>query len=314
MASAKEVHGPACDVSVVLVNWNGRDFLRDCLRSVRERTRGLRYELLVVDNASSDGSREMVRREFPTVRLLVSESNLGYARACNAGMRAARGRYVLTLNTDTVLLDDAIGGLAALLDARPDAGATGCTLVWPDGRLQPACARFPTLPVMLIDGAGLLFGLQRLLHRTGWFWGPYYSPAAHRRARDVDWVHGACLMVRREVLDEVGFLDEGRFMYTEEIDWCRRIKNAGWRVVYTPAVRVRHLGGGSTRMSEGRRTRVLVEGIRHYYRRHCGPLRCVALDAMLAAGYACRWVCFPILGLVSRMAEAFERRACRRVR
>ncbi len=248
-------------LSIIILNWNGRELLRACLCSVQNNVSTFQHsnvETFVVDNASTDGSAEMVREEFGHVRLIANAENLGFARANNIGIQASRGRYVLLLNNDTVVPVGALAGLVAFMEAHGDAGAVGPRLLRPDGSPQPyAFGGDPTLGYLLRRGANrLLFG--RPLH--DW---------ATDAVQAVDWVSGACLMVRREAIDRAGLLDELIFMYFEDNDWCLRIRRAGWRVYYNPQVAITHIGGQSLAQNSAAR-RAYRESLCYFYAKHYG--------------------------------------------
>ncbi len=225
------------DLSIVIVNWNTRDLLRDCLRSVYQSEGEFTFEAIVVDNCSNDGSPGMVREEFPQVHLIESGTNAGYACANNLGLRRLQARYYLLLNPDTVLPPHALEEMVAFMDAHPEAGMAGPKLVMADGSLDLACRRaFPTIENSFYK----LFGLSRLFpnsRRFGQYNLTYLDPD---ETAEVDSVVGAFLMVRREVVEQVGGLDEQYFMYAEDLDWALRAKKAGWKVYYYPEVTVLH--------------------------------------------------------------------------
>lgn len=229
------------DVSVVIVNWNVKDYLRDCLRSVYEQTKGVRFEVIVVDNGSADGSQEIVRREFPQVRLIENPENRGFAAANNQGIKLATGRYLLLLNPDTVVLDDAIGKAVAFADGNPSVGIVGCQVLETQHSVQPTCFRFPS-PMTIFMA---LTGLHSLFPNNRLFALERFGDWARDTERDVDVVSGMFMLVRREAVDEVGLMDEDYFMYAEEADWCYRFWQAGWRCVFTPQARITHVDGGS---------------------------------------------------------------------
>jgi len=226
------------DLSVVIVNWNTRELLSQCLRSVYETAGDVSLETLVVDNASTDGSVEMVRRMFPQVRLIENAENVGFARANNQAMAIGQGRYVLLLNSDAVLRPDALQSMCRFMDHHPETGIVGAKLLNPDGTFQASYMNFPTI----MDEVLLLTKLSRLFHPSYF---PSHSLAGSQEVKEADWVTGACLMIRREALEQVGGLDEEYFMYSEEVDWCWRVKQAGWKVFYTPEAEVLHWGGQS---------------------------------------------------------------------
>jgi len=272
------------DVSVVIVNWNVRELLRRCLLSLDKggETRAPTFEVMVVDCASSDGSADMVQREFPWVRLIASQENLGYARGNNRGMAAASGRYLLVLNPDTELVGDALGVMVRYLDEQPEVGALGPALRYPDGTLQSSRRRFPT--------PATAFWESTLLHQ--WFPNNRIARRYHMADRPadmpqpVDWLVGAALMMRREVWQQVGPLDEGFFMYFEELDWCRRCRAAGWEIHYLPAAEVMHYEGKSSeQIVTARIVRFQRSKIR-YFAKYYGPGWALAIHLFLLGTFA----------------------------
>lgn len=227
------------DISVIIVSWNVADYLRHCLDSLRAeaaRHTSPSIEVVVVDNDSTDDTVEMARDAFPEARLIVNSVNVGFTRANNQGISVASGRFILLLNPDTEVLPGAMEAMVAYLDAHPQVGSLGPELLYSDGSHQSSRRRFPTLATAFVESTILQSYLpnSRLLKR-------YYCldlPAG--QTQEVDWLVGACLLVRREAIENVGLLDEGYFMYSEEMDWCYRIKKAGWKVVYLPEARVVH--------------------------------------------------------------------------
>lgn len=244
-------------LSVVVVSWNTRDVLRACLAAVRAHLVAVAHETIVVDNASSDGSPEMVATEFPEARLLRHDANLGFGRGANAGMAAARSDVLLLLNSDALLVDGSLLRLVERIEAEPDLGLVGPRLLLPDGRLQASARRFPSLGRLLLSE----LWLHRLLSRDAaaeCLLGHYWD---HDRAREADWLVGACLLVRREAFARTGGFDPSIFMYGEEVEWCRRVRDAGWRVAFDPAARVQHLNHQSADRlfgDEGRIDRCLI--------------------------------------------------------
>jgi GT2 family glycosyltransferase len=229
------------DVSVIIVNWNTKDILRDCLESVYEQAGDVDYEVIVVDNASTDGSVEMVRSDFEQVVLIENAENRGFAAANNQGMAVAKGRYVLLLNSDTVVLDGAIAKTVSFADVHPRAGVTGCRVLNPDRTLQPTCFMFPSILNMFLSSTYLykLFPKNRFFGRERMTWWDRSD------VRQVEVVTGCFMLVRREAIDQVGVMDERFFMYAEETDWCYRFRKNGWDVMFTPAGQIIHLGGQS---------------------------------------------------------------------
>ncbi len=256
------------DVSIVIVSWNTRDILRDCLRSILDDAGPVSYEIIVVDNASADDSVEMVRREFPDVRLIENADNRGFAAANNQGMAVAGGRYVLLLNSDTIVLDHAIAKTVAFAEARPDAAVVGCRVLNPDRTLQPTCFMYPSLFNLLLASTYLykLWPQSRLLGREQMTWWQRDD------VREVDVVTGCFMLVRREAIEQVGVMDERFFMYAEETDWCYRFRKAGWKVLFTPAGEIIHLGGQSSRRVRVEMTVQLRLSILQFVQKHHGRL------------------------------------------
>ena len=225
-------------VSVIVVNWNTRELLLQCLQSVYDTGAGLPLEVIVVDNGSTDGSVAAVREHFPQARLFVNEENLGFVRANNQALAVARGRYMLLLNSDAALRPGALSALCRFMDRHPEAGIVGGKLLNPDGSFQSSYMDFPSLG----DEILLMTKLHRFL-RSSYF--PSHPPQESQKVQEADWVSGACLMIRREAVEQVGGLDEDYFMYSEEVDWCWRVKQAGWKVYYLPEAEILHWGGQS---------------------------------------------------------------------
>ena len=232
------------DVSVVIVNWNTRDILRDCLCSSYRETRDVDFGVIVVDNASSDGSAEMVAAEFPSVTLIANDSNRGFGAANNQGMRIARGRHLLLLNSDTVILDGAIQKTAAFADEHPEAGLVGCRVQRADGTLSQTAIMYPSL-------LNIALGLMRMdqyFPRHRFFDRERMGDWGYDTERDVPTIGGCFLFVRSEALLDVGGFDEKYFMFAEEMDLCWRLKRAGWRLLFFPGAQIKHLHGASARL------------------------------------------------------------------
>jgi hypothetical protein len=268
------------DVSVIVVSWNVWGWLAPCLVSIRHALGRLEGEIIVVDNASTDGTPERVREAFPDVRLLVNPANRGFPAANNQGMAVARGRYFFLLNPDTVVLDRAIEDLVTFADAHPDVGVVGPQLLNPDGSVQSSRRRFPTFWTALFESTWWQpWAHRRILARY------YVLDRPDHEIQEVDWVTGAAMLVRREVVERVGPMDEGFFMYAEELDWCRRIRQAGWRVFYYPPAKVIHYGGRSSDQVPALQHLAFQRSKIRYFRKHHGPWAAAALQAFLIAQY-----------------------------
>lgn len=293
------------DLSIIIVNWNVCNLLCACLDSILAQASlmtahtwmlddtGYAIEILVVDSASSDGSAATVEREFPAVRLWASETNLGYAGGNNLGLRHSKGRYVLLLNPDTVVCPGALRTMLDYLDDHPEVGVLGPRLYYPadapangaPGETQSSRRRFPTLFTALIESTFL----------ERWF--PRHPALKRYRVLDqpddaiceVDWVTGACLMVRRTAIDQAGLIDESYFMYSEELDWQKRIRQAGWRVVYLPQAEVIHYEGKSSEQAAAFRDIRFQKSKILYFKKHHGPLTGELLRHWLLFHYRYEW-------------------------
>jgi GT2 family glycosyltransferase len=233
----------APDASVIVVSFNTRDLLRECLSTLRREARGLSYETIVVDNASRDGSADMAAAEFPEMRIIRSKINLGFAAANNLAFKVTRGRYVVLLNSDAFLRPNALRDSIARMDSNPRAGLAGGRLVGRDGSFQPSARMYPSLfnNFLTMSGLAANYPHSRLLGRMDRTWADPLQPA------QVDWVPGAYSIIRRSVLDRIGFFDERFFLYYEEVDLCRRIKAAKHEIWYWPDIVVEHIGGESAK-------------------------------------------------------------------
>jgi len=271
------------DLSVIIVNWNVRLLLERCLQSVTASAQHgeLTCEVVVVDNASTDGSPEMVQRLFPAVQLISSGANLGFTRANNLGATRASGRYLLFLNPDTEVVSDALAAMVAYMDQHPDVGLLGPKLLFPDGRVQPSRRRFPTLATAFLESTVVQQWLpqNRALDRY------YVHDRSDDIEQDVDWVVGACMLIRRQAWEQVGPLDERFFMYSEELDWCRRLKSAGWRVVYLPSASVVHHEGQSSAQVVPARHIYFQSSKVLYFRKHHGAWAGGCLRVFLLGTY-----------------------------
>ncbi len=279
------------DVSIIIVSYNTRSLLHNCLASVLSGMKGLAGEVFVVDNASSDGSAAMVRQDFPDVHLLPNNSNRGFAAASNIAMKRALGRYIVLLNSDTEVSKDALVRLVRFMNKHATVGYCGPRLLNGDGSHQVSARRFPTL----LSAACSILGLARRycnsrhtldLHMT-------FGERSNFKA---DWLSGACLLVRGDAVGQVGVLDEGFFLYFEETDWCRRMAKARWEGWYIGSAEVIHLGGQSLGPDEmggpfsGDHPVHWVKSRRRYMRRYHGLLGMILSEFIQIVLYAAIWV------------------------
>jgi GT2 family glycosyltransferase len=268
-------------LSIIIVNWNVRELLRACLQSIARGLGSLAGEVIVVDSGSADGSPDMLRQEFPSVRLIACNSNVGFSAGNNLGLAAARGDFLLCLNPDTEIVGDALQILATHLRAHPDVGIVGPQLRYPDGTVQATRRRFPTFVTALLESTLL----QRWFPRNRWLTSYYLDDKPDDVTQDVDWLMGACFMLRRSIVSQVGGFDEDFFMYSEELDWMKRIKEAGWRIVFLPAAHVIHYEGKSSeQVVPLRHIRFQSSKIR-YFQKHHGRLAAFSLRVLLWLTY-----------------------------
>ena len=264
------------DVSIAIVNWNTSALTRACLDALPAAVGGLRADTWVVDNASSDDSVEAIRREYPDVHVITNTKNVGYGSGMNQAIAASRGRYVLVRNSDTSPHPGSIERMVRHMDAHPSCGAAGPMLLNPDGSFQAGYSDFPTLltETLCVTGIG-----ARLYFRNY----PSYGPERSRTERSVDCIAGACMLVRRTVVDAVGAFDESFFMYSEEVDWCFRIRNAGWTIAYLPDAVIVHYGGQSTRQVREPMYRALYRHKVRFFQKHYGRSASLALATVFVA-------------------------------
>ncbi len=268
-------------LSIIIVSWNVRDLLQRAITSVYAswgRQPGL--EIVVVDNASHDDSVVMLRADFPEVIVIANTENRGFPAGNNQGLTAATGDFLLLLNPDTEIAADALPGMVEYLQSHPDVGLVGPQLRNPDGSVQSSRRRFPTLPVLFLESTWLEKLAPRKLLRY------YYAQEQpDDLVQDVDWITGAAMLTRRETVAQVGGMDEGFFMYSEELDWCRRIKEAGWRVVYFPEARIVHHEGKSSEQVVAARHIYFQSSKVRYTRKYHGNVAAECLRLWLLAQY-----------------------------
>jgi GT2 family glycosyltransferase len=265
--------------SVVVVTYDARPWIEQCLESVQA------VETVVVDNGSTDGTGAFVREQFPAVRLIEQE-NRGLAAGWNAGIAATRGRWVLILNADAWLVGDALERLVAVGDAHPDVAVVGPKLLNEDGTLQRSVRGFPTRWRLATE----YLYLRKLAPGTELLNGFYAGGFDHASEREADVVMGACMLVRRAAIDEVGLLDEGFFLFSEETDWCYRFAQAGWKTLFTPVAECVHVGGAS---HGGRLFRENVRGHLRFFWKHHGPEEAERVRRLLRASLLLRGRLYP---------------------
>jgi len=228
-------------ISIIIVSWNVADFLRECLQSILKQPSDVSFEVIVVDNASTDATVELVRKEFPGVILIANDTNFGFAAANNQGILRASGEYLLLLNPDTQVLNNCLAMCLKIMAENHHIGILGCKHLNPDRTLQPSVRRLPRL----VDQLLVATKLAKLLGNTQTIRRYYAKDFDYKKEQSAEQVAGSFLMFRRELLDEIGLLDEGFFIWFEEVDFCKRALDAGWEVWYTPRASIIHHGGQS---------------------------------------------------------------------
>jgi N-acetylglucosaminyl-diphospho-decaprenol L-rhamnosyltransferase len=280
------------DLSIIIVNWNVRDLLLHCLQSIIAQVRpnpdectwrigDWNLEIIVVDNASTDGSASMLRTHFPRIHLIQNEENRGFTAANNQGLAVSQGRYLMLLNPDTEVASDTLTRMLQHMDAHPRVGVLGPQLLYADGSRQSSRRRFPTFATALIESTVVQewWSDNHILRRY------YMADSPDDAVQPVDWLVGACLLVRREAYEQVGGLDEGFFMYSEEMDWCRRCKPSGWEIVYLPTATVIHHEGKSSEQVVPARHIYFQSSKVRYFRKHHGSIQAEMLRWFLLATY-----------------------------
>jgi GT2 family glycosyltransferase len=263
---------PLPDLSVIIVNWNTRELLLNCIESFFRTVKGLSSEIFVVDNGSSDGSTDSVRRAFPEIEIIQNERNLGFARANNEALRRSKGRYALLLNTDVVLTDGAVERLVAFMERNPSVGVAGGQLFNVDGSKQNSFDNFPSLATEALNK-----GLLRIL-----FPRRYPSKRVNYGAPiEVQSVIGACMIVRSQAIREVGLLDEDYFFFLEETDWCYRMRRRRWQVCHVPQAKIIHLQGRTADLVKDRAKIEYYRSLYLFFKKHRGIAESVLLRVCL---------------------------------
>lgn len=274
------------DVSVIIINWNTRQLLEDCLASLPGSSTSHSLETIVVDNHSTDGSQEMVRRKHPSVKLICNASNVGFAHGNNQGIKASTGRYVSLVNSDVKVLPNCHDKLVEYMDANPEIGIAGPRVLNGDLTLQSSCRRFPSLWNNVCDA----FAFRRFFPNSAFFAGEHMLYFKHDRVIFPDVLVGCFLFARTKAVQEFGLLDEEFFMYGEDINWCLRCWEAGWKIAFYPEAEAIHYRGGSSSGDPVRFAVVLQRARQQLWKKHYSRLECLSLAALLATENSLRWL------------------------
>ncbi len=269
-------------VSVIIVSYNTRQMTLNCLHALKAGLEGVMAEVWVVDNASQDGSAEAIRAAFPEVHVVDNPINAGFGAANNLALKKAAGEFLLLLNTDAFVRPDAVAELVSYLKTHPKVGIAGPRLLNADGSLQRSCYPYPSPGRAWLENLGLSGPLARHPVLGD------YSAWAHDRERTVEWVIGACLLVRREAYRQAGGFDEAFFMYQEETDWQKRVQNCGWEIAFTPSAAVTHLGGASGASAPAKINAHFFDSLDYFIRKHYGLTGLISLRLAMIVGAAVR--------------------------
>ena len=284
------------DLSIVIVNWNTKQILDDCLQSVYDQTKSIDFEVVVVDNASEDDSVEMVKSKFPQVILIANDENVGFAAANNIGFRVCSGEYILLLNSDTIVLDSALEKTLAFARSRPDYGVVSCKILNDDRTLQPNCFMYPSL----LNFTLFLLGLYKLFPKNKFFGRSEMTWWNYDEIMEVEVIKGCFMMVRSDALKEVGDMDERFFMYSEEVDWCFRYGKNGWKLGFFPDAETIHLGGISAARLGGDRALIKDKSTLRFMRKHWSKGRYSVAYTMMILFYLSRLPAVFILSVATK--------------
>jgi GT2 family glycosyltransferase len=281
------------DISVVIVAWKAKHYLELCLESLAEAPPRRSLEVLVVDNASADGTAEMVEARFPQVKLIRSSENLGFAKGNNVAIRQCQGRYIALVNPDVIVFPGCLDALVDFLDQNPKVGNVGPRVLNPDMTQQSTCRRFPTLWNNFCSATSLATAFKN----SRFFAGEHMFYFAHDRTLPVDVLVGCFSMIRRETFDEVGLLDEGLFMYGDDVDWCRRCWKAGWQVVFFPGAKAIHDRGKTTAPYPVRFAVAQQRSVLYYWRKHHGFWGVMGIRSIMVFHHLVRYAVAVVAGL-----------------
>ncbi|MFA5358505.1 MAG: glycosyltransferase family 2 protein [Patescibacteria group bacterium] len=252
-------------LSIIIANWNTKELTRKCLRSIFDNTKNLDFELIVIDNGSTDGSVEMIKSEFRQVRLIENEENTGYVFANNQGIATASGEFVLLLNSDTEIIDDCLDKMVGFMQDNQDVGIASCKILNPDKTTQLQVRRLPTVWDQAVILTKMHNFFPKLIKKYLWLDFDY------EQQQDVEQVMGAFMLVRKKVIDQVGALDKNIWSWFEDVDYCKRVRDAGWRIVYTPIAEIVHLKSQSFAFHLALpKQKILVKSMRYYFRKNVG--------------------------------------------
>lgn len=297
--ASEDMAAPEKDLSIIIVSYNVRELLQDCLVSIFNTIdeAAVRYEIILVDNNSKDQTGEIVAARFPRVKLIANAHNIGFAAANNQAIRRAGGRYLLLLNPDTIVEPFAIEQVLNFFNNTPDAGIVGCKLLNSDGSVQPSCTAFPTLLSVFSE----YFFLYKVFPKSPVWGKPYMTHLDLNKIQEVESIKGAFLLVRKDIIDRIGLLDERFFIYSEEVDLCYRVKKAGWKIYYFPDARIIHLGGQSTKQQNLKMFIELHKTKCQLLDKHYSPTNARLMKTIMAAGIFLRSLFWGMLAMKNKV-------------
>lgn len=286
------------DLSIIIVNYNTKDLLAQTIQSVMDTSKNISYEIIVSDNNSTDGSVELVKEKFPQVKLIENKENLGFPKGNNVAIKQCKGKYVLLLNSDTVVIENCLSKCIEYMNIHEKIGVLGCKIVLKDGKLDHACKRgFPTPEASLF----YILKLDKLFPDNKKFTQYTLAHLDEDQINEVDSLMGAFMMLRRTVIDEIGLLDEEFFMYGEDIDWCFRIKQAGWKVVYYPEAKIIHYKGASSRKKPYKTLYEFHRAMILFYNKHYRTKYNLGVTILVYFGVYIKFILSLLINLVKRV-------------
>jgi GT2 family glycosyltransferase len=287
------------DISIIIVNWNTEELLLECVSSIKQDTNNYKVEIIVVDNASKDGSAQALKDFHPDVRLIQNRENLGFAKANNIGIKLSSGKYVCLVNSDVELRKDCLATMYNYMNKNPQIAVLGPKVYYPDMSSQVSCTNSPSIWNNFCEASGL----QRIFPHSKIFSGEYMRYYHHNAVLKVDSLVGCFLMVRREAFDQVGLLDERFFIYAEEVDWCKRFRNTGWDIVFLPDASVIHHDASSASKDPLRFSTELIKSQIKYWKKHRSKFAVIIYLLIIIMKHGVRL----ILGSVLYIAEPSKR-------
>lgn len=292
------------DLSIIIVNFNTKRLLKDCLNSLMENMRGIIYEIIVVDNASSDGSIEMLRNNFPDVKLIANKENLGFAAANNQAAEIAKGRFILLLNSDTILKEGNIRDMFKLFEENKNLGVAGAKVLNEDGSLQATCYRFPNLLTEYLNHT--FFSVKYIPNFI--YSHSHYLKSSFNEIKEVDCLAGCFLLTKKKIIEKTGLFDEKYFMNYEDFDFCYKLNKNNLRVLYYPYFKIIHYGGRSRKECVVSEARLYFLSVRHYFKKNKGALKTFILLSSIYISWFIFYIIFSFIGIFSNSSRISKKK------